>query len=193
MVRLAVSRQLLTRWVLPLCLVLAILFPVWLAGGFRPADRLAGPRAELGETLELRRWTITVHRVALVDTSLEDYEQDPAFRVWARIVLTDDESQDFLPDGLIGVRVPGEPQPGTFGYQNQDRGMGFDPDVPREVIFDYKWPDADEPRHLPAPDTVTVVVRDERWSYNYVWGDELKVGDPAGLITVPVDDRRKRS
>jgi hypothetical protein len=187
------TRNLLVGWLAPLVLVLALLLVVWVAGGFRPAEDLAGPRARLGEQLELRRWTITVHRVVLVDLAPEGYDQDPAFRVRATVTLTGHETVDLLPERLIEVRVPGGPTTGGFRLVGSNRGFAFDPDVPREVLLDYPWPVWEKPRQLPAPEEIAIVVRDEQWSYNYVFGDALTVRDPAGVIVTTVDDQRKRS
>jgi hypothetical protein len=187
------TRNLLVGWLAPIVLVLALLLIVWAAGGFRPAEDLAGPRARLGEQLELRRWTITVQRVALVDLAPEGYDQDPAFRVEATVTLTGRETVDLLPERLIEVRVPGGPRTDGFRLVGSDRGYAFDPDVPRDVLLDYPWPDWEKPPHLPAPEEVAIVVRDEQRSYNFVFGDELTVRDPAGVIVTAVDDQRKRS
>lgn len=186
------ARHLLTRWLIPVAIVLVLVLIIWLAGGFKPAPALAGPRVALGRTIELRRWTVVVHRIALVDTSPEGYDIDPSFRVWATVTLTDDETQS-APLEEIQVAVPGGPQPGDPSIQGDAGNTDFGPDVPRDLVLDYRWPDRDKAPHLPAPRSVGIVVRDERISHSYIYGDDWVAGQPAGVIIVRVDDRRKRS
>lgn len=187
------SRAVVLGWVLPLIGVLALTVIVWSIGGFRPAAGLAGPTAELGQRIELRRWTVVVHRVALVDTSPDGFERDPAFRVYATVTLTGTETEPLLPD-LIRVRVlGGGPQPGQGSPAEFDQGAHFDPDVTRRLMLDYPWPDRKDPPQLPAPDQVAVVIKDEMLSRSYLYGEGWEIAPTAGIIVVPVDDRRKRS
>lgn len=186
------ARRFLTRWLVPIAIALVLVLIIWLAGGFKPASASAGPPAMLDEEIQLRRWTVVVHRIALVDTSPQGYDIDPAFRVWATVTLTDDESQP-APLEEIRVAVPGGPRPGDPSLQNDVANTDFGPDVPQNLVLDYRWPDRDKAPHLPAPRSVRVVIRDERLTHNYIYGDDWVVGAPAGVITARVDDRRKGS
>lgn len=185
------TRGLLTGWLIPVAILLVLVLIIWLAGGFKPASAIAGPQARLGEQIELRRWTVVVHRIALVDTSPDGYDIDPSFRVWVTATLTDDESQP-APLDEIRVAVPGGPQPGDPTIQRGGADSDFGPDVPRALVLDFRWPDRDKPPHLAAPGSVGIVVRDERISHNYIYGDDWVPGAPAGVIMTPVPDRRKR-
>ena len=182
----------LTRWILPVVVVALLAGVSWAAGGFAKAPAVAGPDGALGEQIVLERWTITVERVALVNTDVDGYEHDPAFRVWASITHTGEESQAFLPDRLIEVVVPGGPKPARPYLRGDPRGDQFDPDVPRQVAYDFAWPDSQEDPVpvLPAPDDVSVIVRDEEQSDGYLSGREWGTADPAAVIKVRVDDER---
>jgi hypothetical protein len=186
------SRAAVLAWVLSISGVVVLALIIWLAGGFRPAPNLSGPAAELGQPLELRRWTVVVHRVSLVDTSLQGFEREPAFRVRATVTLRDRATVPTLPE-LIEVRVPDGPQPGRASSQDWTRGQQLDPDVPRPMVLDFRWPDSDGAAALPAPDRVAVVVHDEIRARSYLYGRDWATAPPAGVITVPVEDRRERS
>lgn len=184
----------MTRWILPVVVVALLAGAIWATGGFRKAASQAGPSAALGEPLVLQRWTIIVERVALVNTGEDDSEHDPAFRVWATISHTGEESQAFLSDNLIAVAVPGGPDPGRPYMRNNPRGDQYDPDVTRRVAYDYAWPETskDPAPLLPAPDEVMVIVRDEALSDGYLSGEGWGTAEVAAVIKVPVDDQRVR-
>lgn len=186
--------MLLTRWILPVVVVALLAGVSWVAGGFGKAPREAGPAGSLGEQIVLARWTVTVERVALVNTSEDGSEHDPAFRVWATITNTGEESQAYLSDNLIDVAVSGGPEPADPYLRNDPRGTQYDPDVTRRVAYDFAWPETskDPAPLLPAPEQVSVIVRDEALSNGFLSGEEWGIDGVAAVIDVPVDDQRVR-
>lgn len=177
------ARLFAVRWMLPVALVAVLALIVWLAGGFRTAAATAGPTADFEETLQLRRWTVQIHAgVPLTDVDEDGIETDPAFRVRAKVELTDDTSVSSFPD-LIKVQVPNGPQTESRRIVG-NRSDAFDPDLSREQVWDFGWSGRQ------APEQVVIIVSDEQPSEGYIFADEWSVGDPVGVITAPVTDER---
>lgn len=187
-------RELLTRWFLPFAAVAILAAVVAAAGGFREASGQAGPAADPGAEIPLARWRLTVHEVELVNTTAAGSPTDTTLRVHMTVTLTDEESQFGLPSGIISVVVPEGPAPES-GFEAGDVwGSQLDPDLPRPYVIDHPWPprpdDGAQPPITAVPATVAVVVRDETWADNPLFGWDWSVDDVAAVVTLPVTDNR---
>lgn len=159
-------------------------------GGFAPAldhGRVARP----GEEILLQRWHVHVDDAALVDDSLEGQEPDPRIRLTVRLEFLGTESECCLTDGMLEARYAGVVTDGPWAVYEELRSSNqdFDPDVPTTRVLDFPLDGPDVPPS--APETVDVVVRDERPSSSPLWATWIPSAAVA-TVELPVSDLRRR-
>lgn len=184
------------HWLTPAVLAL-VLLAILVTGGFRAAPGIGVRSFAVGREIDLRRWTLVVSGVELVDTTSYDSPEAPALRVDLTATWNGNRSVYGLTHDLVAVVVPGGPAPdpeGTTDSEGTYSAGGYDPGVPRPLVLEFTWPaDATETSPpTPAPDAVQVTIRDERPAQNFLYDDEWTATRPIGRVTVPVVDRRAR-
>ena len=183
------------RW-LPVLGVVLVLALVAVTGGFGRAEAVGPRRFTVGEPVELRRWTVAVRDVELVDTTSYGSPSPATLRVGLDVTWTGDATTGVLPEGLVRLVVPGGPAPDaevTAVPAGAYTG-GFDPDVARPVLLEAVWPAGAGPgdARRPAPPAVQVVLSDEHPAQNFLFDDQYVTTTPLGHVDVPVHDGRTR-
>jgi len=175
-------------WVGALAIVLVGLTAA--LGGFAPAPDKGRPVA-VGEEILLHRWRVHVDGAQLLDDTYENQPRDPRIRLTVRLEFVGEETECCLNDGMLEVRYAGyTADHPNVAYVEPRRTGGFDPDVPTTQHFEF-WLKTDDPLTTP-PDSVEVVVRDERPSRSPLWKSWV-VSHAVASVTVPCpDDRRRR-
>ena len=158
-------------------------------GGFAPALDHGRPVAA-GERITLQRRHLQIDDAVLVDDNYEGENPDPRIWLTVQVEFLGQESTCCMSDGLIEVRYAGAVADHASGVYGELRSptLDFDPDVPTTRMLEFSVSDVAVP--TPAPETVEVVVRDERpgtvlWP---IWS----AGSAVATVELPVTDLRGR-
>ena len=181
----ALRRLPLLVWVGALVIVLGGLTAA--LGGFASAPDRGRP-VEVGEEILLHRWRVHVDEAQLLDDTYQD--QDPRIRLTVRLEFIGRETECCLSDGMLEVRYAGHTSADPLDVYTEPRSiLGFDPDVPTTRPFDFRLMTSD----LPAapPDSVQVVVRDERPNRSLLWKTWV-ASHAVASVEVPCPDDRRR-
>lgn len=183
---------LIRDWVILASVAAVLLVAVWGFGGFRPATATGRPVAP-GEEIELNRWQLSVLSASYSDQALRGYEIDPVIRVDLRAVNLDDATQLAPTPKMITVRVDGQVLTDDQLGTTSQRSFNYDPDVPARLVYEYSWPPEDAPGRVDPPREITVIIRDERETQNFVYDENLVAGDAVASVRLPCpDDREKK-
>ncbi|HYI58811.1 MAG TPA: hypothetical protein VEX66_11625 [Microlunatus sp.] len=158
-------------------------------GGFAPAPDRGRP-VEVGEEILLHRWRVHIDGAQLLDDTYENQARDPRIRLTVRLEFVGQESECCLNDGMLEVRYAGRTADHpNVAYIEPRRTGGFDPDVPTTQHFDF-YLKTEDPLATP-PDSVEVVVRDERPNRSPLWKSWV-VSHAVASVQVPCPDERRR-
>ena len=180
----------LSDWAVLVGVLAALLGTTWLIGGFRPATATGRPMAA-GEQIELHRWEIVVQSARYTDQARAGYDVEPRIRIAMRVVNRDDATQLAPNSKMITVRVGGQVLTEEQIASGGGRSFNYDPDVPAELVYDFRWPAEGSTDRPVPPREVTVIIRDEREAQNFVYDETLVAGDVVATIRLPCPDERK--
>ncbi len=159
-----------------------VLLLVWALGGFGAALQF-GRRTAAGTPIELQRWRIVVVDAAYTDQARAGYDVEPRIRVTLQATNLTDETLVSPDPGVIGVRVGDRVLSDEQLATADTRSYNYDPDVAAPLVLDLPWSEG-------APGQVSVLVRDERRTENFVYDEAWTVGDVAASVTVDCPDQR---
>lgn len=159
-------------------------------GGFAPALDHGRPIGA-GEEITIQRWHVHVDDAVLVDDSYASNDPDPRIRVTLRLEFLGEASECCLSDRLLEVRYAGAVATNPWAVSEELRSatLDFDPDVATTRVLEFSVSDVTVP--APAPDTVEVVVRDERPGRSPLW-PIWSASTAVASVELPVTDLRRR-
>ncbi len=180
----------LSDWAILAGVLAALLGAIWLLGGFRPATASVRPIAA-GEQIDLRHWEIAVQSAQYTDQARAGYDVEPRIRIAMRVVNLDDATQLAPNAKMITVRVGGQVLTDEQIATGDGRSYNYDPDVPGDLVYDFRWPAEGSTDPPVPPDAVTVIIRDEREAQNFVYDETLVAGDVVATVRLACRDERK--
>lgn len=158
-------------------------------GGFAPVPDRGRPVAP-GDQILTQRWRLHIDDAALVDDSPPTADPQPVIRVRLRTEFTGAETLCCLSERMLEVRFGGQVVTRTRTAVGDVRSnLGYDPRVLVARVLEFPLESQALPD--PLPDTVEVIVRDERRTRSLIL-DDWRVSNAAAGVVLPCPDERVR-
>ena len=173
-------------WVLAVVVVVTGL--VSALGGFAPASDRGRPVAP-GDQILTHRWQLHIDQAALVDDSPPNGDPDPVIRVRLRTEFTGTKTLCCLSERMLEVRFGDQVVTRTRTANEDVRStLGYDPGVMVSRVLEFPLDALPDP----LPDSVEVIIRDERRSRSLILDDWRVTHAVAGVDLPCPDDRARR-